>query len=136
VDEAVQFPQDVVRDVARSARLAMQENRDVRVLVADFLDEGTQVQHGGIQFGPGREFLVVDRQDEGRRAALLLGEGSQVTVTGDPQHVETLLFDGLGQGADAEARSVLGAEVFVDDDDGEMEAHFLPTPWPPPRGRG
>jgi hypothetical protein len=67
----------------------------------------------------GREFLVVDRQDEGRGAALLLGEGGQVAVAGDAQHFHAFLLDGLGQGADAEAGGVLGTEVLVDDDDGE-----------------
>jgi hypothetical protein len=42
VDEAVQFAQHVVRDVARGARLAVQEDRDVLVAAADFLDEGAQ----------------------------------------------------------------------------------------------
>jgi hypothetical protein len=95
-----------------------------------------QVQHGGVELGAGGEFLVVDREDEGRGAALLLGERGEVAVAGDPQHVEAFLLDGVGQGADAEARGVLGTEVLVDDDDGKVEAHFLPTPWPPPRGRG
>ena len=40
VDEAVQLAQHVVRDVARGARLAVQENRDVLVAAADFLYEG------------------------------------------------------------------------------------------------
>ncbi len=42
VDEAVQFAQDVVGDVARGAGFAVQVDRDVGVLVADFLDEGAQ----------------------------------------------------------------------------------------------
>ena len=51
--------------------LAVQEDRDVFVAIADFLDEGAQVGDGLLgRFG--RELLVVDRQDEGRRAALLL----------------------------------------------------------------
>ena len=43
VDEAVQLAQDVVRDVARGARLAVQEDRDLGVAAADFLDEGAQL---------------------------------------------------------------------------------------------
>jgi hypothetical protein len=37
VDEAVQLAQDVVRDVARGARFAVQEDRDLGVAAADFL---------------------------------------------------------------------------------------------------
>ena len=70
VDEAVQLAQDVVRDVLRGARLAVQVDRDLGVLEADLLDELAQVQHRRVELGPGRELLVVDRQDEGRCARL------------------------------------------------------------------
>jgi hypothetical protein len=122
VDEAVQFAQDVVGDVLAGARLAVDVDRDVGVLEADLLDELAQVQHRRVELGPGRELLVVDAQDEGAGAALLLRELAQVAVAGGAQHLEALLLDGLGQRADAEARGVLGAEVLVDDDDGEAEA--------------
>ena len=102
VDEAVQFAQHVVGDVAAGARLAVQEDRDVGVAVADLLDEGAQFGDGFLGL-VGAELLVVDRQDEGRGAALLLGEGSQVAVAGDAQHFHALLLDGLGQRADAQA---------------------------------
>ncbi len=121
VDEAVQLAQDVVRNMAAGARLAVQEDRDFGVLVADLLDEGAQLGDGFL-FLVG-QFLVIDRQDEGRGAALLLGEGTQVAVAGDAQHVHAFLLDGFRQRTDAEARGVLGAEVLVDDDDRKVEAH-------------
>jgi hypothetical protein len=71
----------------------------------------------------GDEFLVVDRQDEGRGAALLLGELRQVAVAGHAQDFHALVLDRLGQRADAQTGRVLGAEVLVDDDDGEVEFH-------------
>ena len=77
----------------------------------------------GSRSGPGGELLVVDRQDEGAGAALLLRELGQVAVAGDAQHLEALGLDGLRQRADAQARGVLGAVVFVDDDDGKAEFH-------------
>ncbi len=125
VDEAVQFAQDVVRHVARGARLAVEVDRDVGVAKADLLDKGAQVQHRGIEFRPRRELLVVDRQDEGRGAALLLRELRQVAVTGHPQHFHVLVFYRLGQRAYAQPAGVLGAEVFVDDDDGKAEFHSI-----------
>src|SRR5262249_3480916 len=70
-----------------------------------------------------RELLVVDRQDERRRAALLLGELGEVAVARDAQDLHPLLLDRGGERADAESRRVLGAEVFVDDDDGKAEFH-------------
>ena len=74
VDEAVQFLQHVIGDVARGAGLAVEENRDFGVAAADFHDKGTNLRNSVFrQFGRG-EFLVVDRQDEGGGAALLLGK--------------------------------------------------------------
>ncbi len=51
VDEAVQLAQHIVRDVARGARLAVQENRDFSIAVADLGDEGAQI---GQRFFPAR----------------------------------------------------------------------------------
>jgi hypothetical protein len=66
VDEAVQFAQHVVRNVARGARLAVQEDRDLGIAVADFGDEGAQFGQRLFRFV--RQLLVVDRQDEGAEA--------------------------------------------------------------------
>ena len=121
VDEAVQLAQDVVGDVLAGARLAVDVDGDVGVLEADLFDELAQVQHRRVKFRAGRELLVVDAQDEGTGAALLLRELAEVAVAGGAQDLEALFLDGLGQRADAEARGVLGAEVFVDDDDGEAK---------------
>ena len=123
VDEAVHLAQHVVGDVARGARLAVQEDRDVCVAEADLHDEGAQVGDGlGRGLGRG-ELLVVDRQDEGRAAALLLRERGQVAVAGHAEHFHALFLDRLGERADPQTGRVLGTEVLVDDDDGEMESH-------------
>ena len=79
----------------------------------------------GSSSGPGRELLVVDRQDERRRARLLLRELRQVAVARHAQDLHPLLLDGLRQRADAEARGVLRAEVLVDDDDGKAKLHAV-----------
>jgi hypothetical protein len=125
MDEAVQLAQNVVGDVFGGARFAVQINRDVGVAETHFADEGAQVLDGaGRLRGRGVvEFLVVDRQNEGAGAALLLGEGTQVAVTGDADHFHALGLDGRGQGAYAQPRSVFGTEIFVDDEDGETEFH-------------
>ena len=135
VDEAVQLAQHVVRDVARRARLAVEVDRDLGVLEPDLLDELAQVEHRRIELGSRRELLVVDRQDERRRAALLLRELREVAVARDAQHLHAFLLDRRGERADAEARGVLGAEVLVDDDDRKAEFHGArPLGWTP-RGR-
>jgi hypothetical protein len=85
VDEAVQLAQDVVRDVPRRARLAVQVDRDLGVLEADLFDELAQLEHGGIDFRTRRELLVVDRQDEGGGAALLLCELREIAVARHPR---------------------------------------------------
>ena len=125
VNEAVQLAQDVVRNVARSLRLAVQVDRDIGVAEADFLDELVQVQHRRIEFGPRRELLVVNRQDERRSAALLLRELRQVAVAGHAQHFHAFLLDRRGERPDSEAAGVFGAEVLVDDDDGKAKAHQM-----------
>src|SRR5690606_24365172 len=99
------------------------EDRDVGVAVADLLDKGAQSGNRIVGRLGRRELLIVDRQDEGRTAALLLRERGQVAVTGDTQHFDPLVLDGLRQRADAQTRGVLRAEILVDDDDRKMETH-------------
>jgi hypothetical protein len=123
VDEAVELAQDVVRDVSGRARLAVQIDRDLRVSEADLLDELAQIEHGRVDLGPGRELLVVDRQDERGRPRLLLRELREIAVARDAEYFHSLLLDGCGERADAESRRVLGAEVFVDDDDRKTKFH-------------
>ncbi len=134
VDEAVQFAQDVVRQVARGARLAVQEDRDVGVAAAHRRDERAQRDDRRREFrriavrdhdvlGIRQQFVVVDRQDEARRAARLLRERSQVAVARQAEHFGAFALDRLGERADAGTRDVLGAKVFVDDDDGKTELH-------------
>ena len=74
---------DVVGDVPRGLGLAVKVNRDFGIAKADFLDERAQVQYRLIDFGPRREFLVVDRQDECGSARLLLRELREIVVSRD-----------------------------------------------------
>ena len=121
----MQLAQDVIGQMARGLGLAMQKDRHIGVFPAHFLDEVAQVDHGGVKIGAGAEFLVVDGQHKGRGAALLLGELRQVAIAGGAQHLEALLLDGFGQGADAKTRGVLGTEILVNDDNGKSEFHRL-----------
>jgi hypothetical protein len=73
----------------------VQEDRDLGVAQADLGDEGTQLGDGLLLLVG--QLLVVDGQDEGRGAALLLGEGGQVAIAGDAEHLHALGLDGLGQ---------------------------------------
>ena len=122
VDEAVQLAQDVVGQVLRRARLAVEIDRHFRVLEAHLGDELAQVQHRRVEIGAFGELLVVDRQDEGAGAALLLRELGEVAVAGGAEHLHAFLLDRRGERADAETRGVLGAVVLVDDDDRKLEA--------------
>ncbi|MPL71228.1 hypothetical protein SDC9_17001 [bioreactor metagenome] len=65
VDEAVQLAQDVIGQVPRGLRLAIDVDRHLGVLPAHLLDEVAQVHHRRVEIGAGGEFLVVDRQQEG-----------------------------------------------------------------------
>ena len=125
VDEAVQLAQDVVRDVLGRARLAVQVDRDVGVAKAQLADEGAQVldRAGHVLGRVHVELFIVDRQDEGAGAALLLREGTQVAIAGHPDHLDALGLDRGGQGTDTKTGRVLGTVVLVDDENGEAEFH-------------
>src|ERR1700682_2306085 len=123
VDEPVQLAQHVVGKMARSPSLAVEIYRYLGVAEAYLFDERAQVHHRGIELGSGREFLVIDRQNERRRARLLLGKLRQVAVAGHAQDFHALLLDRRRERADAQPRSVFRAEIFIDDDDWEAELH-------------
>jgi len=78
-----------------------------------------------VKVGAGAEFLVIDRQDKGTGARLLLGKFRQIAVAGDTQHFEALILDRFGHRADAKPRRIFRPEVFVDDDDGKAELHEI-----------
>src|SRR5690606_16906109 len=105
----------------RGARFAVQEDRNLGIAKTDFLHECAQLGDG-LFFLVGKLF-VIDRQDENRRAALLLRKRSQVTITGDAEYFHALFFNGLGKRTHAEAAGILRAKIFVDDDDGKLETH-------------
>ena len=123
VDEAVQFAQDIVGNMARGLGFAIDVNRYVQVFATNLFNEVAQVQHRRVQVGAGRELLVVDRQDEGAGPTLLLGKLAQIPITGDTQHFKTLSLYRLGQRANAQARRVLGPEILVDDHDRKAKLH-------------
>ena len=54
------------------------------------LNEAAQIDNRRVQVGAGGEFFVVDRENEGAGAALLLRELRQIAVTGHAQHLEAL----------------------------------------------
>jgi len=119
--------------MARRARLAVQENRNVRVAAAHFGHERAQRDDGRREFrrlafdhdvfDVRQQLVVVDGKDEARRAARLLRERSQIAVARQPEHFRAFFLDCFGQSPDAGTRDVLGAEIFVDDDDGKTELH-------------
>jgi len=55
----------------------------------------------------------------------LLRERRQIAVTRQPEHLDAFTLDRLGERADAGTRNVLGAKIFVDDDDGKTELHAV-----------
>ena len=109
----------------RGPCLPVQIDRDVRVLEADLADEPAQiVQHLFRVASPAvGELLVVDRQDERRSAALLLGELGEVAIAGHAEDLHPFVFDRLGQRANPQAGCVFGTKVLVDDDDRKPKLH-------------
>ncbi len=123
VDEAVQFAQDVVGQMAAGLGLAVDIDRHIGVFPAHFFDEVAQVEDRRVKVGAGAELFIVNRQNERAGARLLLRKLRQIAVAGDPHDLETLVFDGLGHRPNAQPGRVLGAEILVDDDDGEAKFH-------------
>ena len=123
VNEAVQLAQQIVRHVMRGARLAVEEDRNVRISSSNFAYERSQLCDRllvGMAFG---ELLVVDGQDERRRVALLLREAGDIAKRGDAEDFDALGLDRLGQRANAETAGVLGTKILVDDDDRKAKSH-------------
>ena len=125
MDEPVQFAQDIVGDVFRSARFAVKIDRDLGVAKAQFADERTQVLDGtGHILGRVNvELLVVDRQDERAGPTLLLRKRAQVAIAGDTDDFHALGFDCRGQRANTEPRGVLGTVVFINDENRKTKFH-------------
>jgi hypothetical protein len=123
VDETMQFTQHVIRNMARGARFAVQEDGNLGIAVADFADERAQFGQRFLRLHG--QLFVIDRQDERRSTALLLGKRRQVAITGDAEHFQTFLFDSFGECPNAEAGGVFRTKVFIDDDDGEVKAHVV-----------
>src|SRR5678816_1325065 len=76
----------------------------------------------GSRSGPSVNSSSSIERMKGAGPALLLRELREVAVAGGAQNLEALLLDRRRQCPDAEAGCVLGAVVFVDDDDRELEA--------------
>jgi len=126
MDDALELAQDVVREMARRLGLPVDVDRHVGIAASHLADEFPQRQQGRRQAFAMRQFLVVDRQDEGAGPALLLRELAEIAIAGGAEHLETLRLDCFGQHPDAQAGGVLGTEVFVNDDDRKLKQHRCP----------
>jgi hypothetical protein len=122
----MQFAQDVVGDVARGFGFAVHIDRHIQILAPHFLNEVAQVQHGRVQIRAGCELFVVNRQNEGAGAALLLRKLAQIAVAGNAQHLKA--FDSM---ACARAR-MPKPEVFSERKSSSMmtmgKRNFMGTP--------
>lgn len=122
----MQLAQDVVGQVAAGLGLTVHIDGHFGVLAAHFANEVAQAQHDGVQPFALGEFFIVDGQDEGTGAALLLRKLREVAIAGDPDHFKALGLNGLCKRTNAKPRGVLGTIVFIDDDDGKAKLHAQP----------
>ena len=102
VNKAMQFPQNVIGNVARRPRFAVQIDRNFGVLEADFTDEFSQLLDRRVDFLTWSEFFVVDRQNESGRTTLLLGKLRQVPIARDPQDFHPLLLNRIRESANSQ----------------------------------
>ncbi len=125
VNKPMQFFQDRIGNVTRSAGFTVQVNWNIRVFKANFLHKVIQVLKRVFDFllAAQAEFFVVDGQNKGTGAALLLRKLGKIVITRDSQYLDALFLDGVCQGANAETRCVLGAEIFVNNDNGKTKFH-------------
>ncbi|MNN98787.1 hypothetical protein D3C81_2182640 [compost metagenome] len=79
----------------RRARFPVQVDGDVGVAKAQLADEHAQVldRAGHVLGRIHVELFIVNRQDEGAGAALLLRKRTQVAITGHPDHLDALGLD-------------------------------------------
>ncbi len=123
VDEAVQFAQDIVRDMTAGLGLAIDVDRHVGVLPTHFLNEIAQIEHRRVEVGPRGEFLVVDGKHESAGPRLLLRELRQIAVAGRSKNLKFFIFNGLRDRTYAETGRIFGPEIFIDNDDWKAELH-------------
>ena len=74
MNKAMQLTQDIVGDVFRGARLAVQINWDIRVTKAQLTNKRTQIfnRASDILRRIDIKLFIINRQDKGACAALLL----------------------------------------------------------------
>ena len=73
----------------------MEEHGDLRVAEADLSTNAQTREHGARFFRrAAAELLVVDRQDERRRARLLLRETGEIAVARDADDFDAFALDG------------------------------------------
>ena len=125
MDETMQLAQNIVRDMFCRTCFTVEINRNIRIAKAQLTDEDAQVfNRTGDVFGRiDVELLVVNRQDKGAGAALLLGKRAQITVTGDTNDLHAFRLDRSRQRANTETRGVFRAVILVDDKDGKAKFH-------------
>ncbi len=59
---------------------------------------------------------------------MLLRELGKIAVAGHAQHLDAFFFQGIGQGTNAQARGILGAEIFVNDHNRKTKLHGTALP--------
>ena len=89
MNKAVQFAQNVIGQVTAGLGFAVHINGHLKVFAAHLLNELTQALHRWILARVPCHLFVIDRQDKGTGAALLLGKLAQVAVAGHAQHFKT-----------------------------------------------
>ena len=124
VNKPVHFTQDIGRQMTRGVRTAVQKQRHVLIALTNRIDQTAQIDNRLFPHFLRFVFLrLINRNDKRTRARGLLRQTQKVIGMGRGNHRRAFFFDRLSQIAHTGTREVIGTEIFVDDDDREVEFH-------------
>ena len=127
VDETVQLPQYVVRQMLRGARFAEQKDWNVGIASTRRFNEFAQVMHRLTLHAVLIDLFVVNGDHKSRRSRRLIGHHADVDIGKTADDLHALLLQRFGQRPNTQTGGRLSAPIFVDDDDGETEFHGAQT---------
>ena len=110
--------------MTRGVRTSVQKQRHVLITLTNRIDQTTQINNRLFAHFLRLVLLrLINRNDKRTRARGLLRQAQKVIGMSRGNHRRAFLLNRLSQIPHTGTREVIGAEIFVDDDDREVEFH-------------